>query len=352
MGPLFRNVNVFDLLEHRKADLNAAIERMPVASNADIESLAAPLVKRYLIHVPTLREEERYATEQDVEVEVNTFNFQYGFVPGSVTRQAKEVTIHVPFDGDASLFEVRPQQFNLNSPHGEVVDHELLLAFRFDEGSGDVKQRYNVVITDIKQHLDWLRPSADQLERDLWSIVTPALARRLQQSLAQSQALAALGIPIRTPEKVKHGLSNQSEDAGRAFTSDVFISHAHEDKQDIAAPLANALREHGLGVWYDEFSLSLGDSLRTSIDRGLRESRFGVVILSPNFFEKHWPVQELNGLSTKERQGHKVILPVWHNVTAHQVRSFSPVLADRLGISTSAGLQRVVQAILVAVKAG
>ena len=50
---------------------------------------------------------------------------------------------------------------------------------------------------------------------------------------------------------------------------DVFISHASEDKEAIARPLAEALRSHGLRVWYDEFALRPGNSLRESIDRGL-----------------------------------------------------------------------------------
>ena len=59
---------------------------------------------------------------------------------------------------------------------------------------------------------------------------------------------------------------------------DVFISHTWEDKESLAQPLAEALTEVGLKVWYDEYSLTLGDSLRRSIDRGLAESKYGIVI--------------------------------------------------------------------------
>jgi len=50
---------------------------------------------------------------------------------------------------------------------------------------------------------------------------------------------------------------------------DIFICHASEDKEAIARPLANALKQAGLDVWYDEFTLTLGDSLRRKIDHGL-----------------------------------------------------------------------------------
>ena len=127
---------------------------------------------------------------------------------------------------------------------------------------------------------------------------------------------------------------------------DVFISHGWEDKEDVARPLAEALTAAGLRVWYDEFELTVGDSLGRSIDRGLRDSRYGVVILSPHFFEKEWPQKELDGLSAREIQSVKVILPVWHNVTYDEVLQFSPKLADRLAVRTDKGLAEVVRQLL------
>ncbi len=64
---------------------------------------------------------------------------------------------------------------------------------------------------------------------------------------------------------------------------DLFISHASEDKDEIARPLADQLVEAGLKVWFDEYELTVGDSLRRSIDQGLAQSRFGVVILKRTF---------------------------------------------------------------------
>ena len=115
---------------------------------------------------------------------------------------------------------------------------------------------------------------------------------------------------------------------------DVFISHASEDKEDVARPLAEALEARGLFVWYDEFSLRLGDSLRRSIDRGVARSRFGVVILSPNFFHKNWTQYELDGLVTRAMADEQDILPIWHQVTKQEVIDYSPSLADKLARST------------------
>lgn len=116
---------------------------------------------------------------------------------------------------------------------------------------------------------------------------------------------------------------------------DVFICHASEDKEDIARPLAEALAGRGLSVWFDEFTLRIGSSLRREIDAGLANSRFGVVILSPSFFDKGWSNYELDGLVTREVSGpDQVILPVWHRVTKTEVQGYSPSLADKLARST------------------
>jgi len=130
---------------------------------------------------------------------------------------------------------------------------------------------------------------------------------------------------------------------------DVFISHAWEDKP-FARDLAETLRKKRLKVWYDEFTLSVGDRLRRSIDRGLANSRYGIVILSPYFFAKEWPQKELDGLASRETLGKKIILPVWHNITADQVREYSPTLADRIAVTTDKGLEQVVAELLRAMR--
>lgn len=116
---------------------------------------------------------------------------------------------------------------------------------------------------------------------------------------------------------------------------DAFISHATEDKEDLVRPLAEQLRGAGFQIWYDEFQLRVGDSLRRSIDRGLAASRFGIVVLSPAFFAKNWPQYELDGLVAREQTAGKVILPLWHKVSKNEVLGYSPSLADKLALSTA-----------------
>lgn len=125
----------------------------------------------------------------------------------------------------------------------------------------------------------------------------------------------------------------ESIDNNKEF--DFFISHASEDKDEIVRDLADALKENGFEVWYDEFELKIGDSLRKKIDNGLSKSRFGIVIISPSFVKKNWTEYELNGMVAREMNGHKVILPIWHKISKDEVLKFSPTLADKMALNTS-----------------
>ena len=122
---------------------------------------------------------------------------------------------------------------------------------------------------------------------------------------------------------------------------DAFICHASEDKSEVVLPLAEMLCGKGLQVWVDRFEIKVGDSLRGKIDDGLANSRFGIVILSSAFFAKHWTKKELDGLTALEEDGHKVILPVWHDVGRSEVIQHSPKLAGIFALRTIDGLKDV-----------
>ncbi len=116
---------------------------------------------------------------------------------------------------------------------------------------------------------------------------------------------------------------------------DVFISHASEDKEEVVRPLANALKDRKLNVWYDEFELKIGDSLRQKIDKGVAKSKFGIIILSKNFIKKGWTNYELDGLITRSISNQQILLPIWHNITKQEVIDYSPSIADKVARSTS-----------------
>lgn len=127
-----------------------------------------------------------------------------------------------------------------------------------------------------------------------------------------------------------------------AFDYDLFISHASEDKAGFVRELVGSLERRGLKVWFDDAELQVGDTLTRSIDDGLRQSRFGVVILSRAFFDKNWPRAELDALASREiESGEVVVLPVWLDVDADDVRQYSPLLARKLALRSQDGIEAV-----------
>jgi hypothetical protein len=166
--------------------------------------------------------------------------------------------------------------------------------------------------------------------------VEEAEKRRQREQLSHQRAITS---ELAQQRKLAQQLKDASKSSGRIRAEeeiyDVFISHASEDKEEFVRPLTQELESQGFKVWYDELTLKVGDSLRQSIDRGLAGSRYGVVVLSSAFFSKNWPQYELNGLTAREMDGAKVILPIWHKVSKNEVMQYSPTLADKVALNSS-----------------
>ncbi len=158
---------------------------------------------------------------------------------------------------------------------------------------------------------------------------TQASVRMLPRMLPEIQERPLSEVPSLVRDNIPPPIESGGE------THDVFISHASEDKDALVRPLANALISLGLNVWFDEMTLRIGDSLRQKIDKGLANSRVGLVVLSPSFIKKGWTNYELDGIVTRTVSGEQVLLPIWHDITKQQVVDFSPSLADKVARSTA-----------------
>jgi hypothetical protein len=70
------------------------------------------------------------------------------------------------------------------------------------------------------------------------------------------------------------------------------------------------------------------------------------VVLSSSFFQKNWTQYELDGMTAREMDGRKMILPIWHKVTKNEVLQFSPTLADKIALNTSiSSIEEIAQSI-------
>jgi TIR domain len=116
---------------------------------------------------------------------------------------------------------------------------------------------------------------------------------------------------------------------------DAFISHASEDKDTFVRELSSVLENLHIKVWYDECTLKVGDSLSKSIDEGLIKSNYGIIVISKDFLKKKWTDYEYRSLLSKEENGKKIILPIWHNITTSEIKEFSLYLSDKVALETS-----------------
>lgn len=157
-------------------------------------------------------------------------------------------------------------------------------------------------------------------------------ARALQQRIDDLEALLTEQLEARASATPAF---SPAIPEGEEEAYDVFISHAWEDKEDFVQHLAERCREAGLRVWYDQFALEWGDSIRQKIDAGLASSYFGIAVLSPSFFAKAWTQYELDGLLERAANGAGRLLPVWHKLSKDEVAKHAPSLAGRLALNTS-----------------
>jgi hypothetical protein len=125
---------------------------------------------------------------------------------------------------------------------------------------------------------------------------------------------------------------------------DFFISHASTDKDDVARPLADALRDLGQRVWYDEFTIRLGDDLSRVIEYGTQSSLFGVFVISKAFFGRRWTEAEVRALQDRR------MFVVLHGVDVEELAAFRPEMANRLTISTDVGSTRIAEALVTSIR--
>ncbi len=296
----------------------------------EFEEQAERYVTQHFLEISRARREVRQAVENDV---VRRGLTRSGIHVGQLLQKSGEV---LEKHCDALLTDL----IRLVERHVGIDPHSAEW----------LRQRYSGCVEGLGRGL------GQELEELTKRIGLPAVQKAAADDVGRLTARLASRGRLRIDTALGEAeLNRRRRDPGGDVSAklDVFISHASEDKNAVARPLAEELKRRGFSVWYDEYVLKLGDSLPGEIDRGLANARFGVVILSSHFFAKNWPRRELDGLAAREvRGGRKVILPVWHEVDAGEVEKHSPTLAAKLAVSTSLGLGTVVEKIVEVLESG
>lgn len=122
---------------------------------------------------------------------------------------------------------------------------------------------------------------------------------------------------------------------------DVFLCHAWDDRKEAAKELHDSLEARNVSLWYSEKDVPLGSSLLREIDKGLANSRVGIVLVTPSFLER---VQN-EGIADKELSAllaRDLLVPIVHNTTYEALREVSPLLGSRSGLSTAEDSMEVI----------
>jgi hypothetical protein len=131
----------------------------------------------------------------------------------------------------------------------------------------------------------------------------------------------------------------------------VFISHASEDKDLLAEPIARHLSEMGCLPWLDKEQLVAGDSLTSRIGSALRDCNYAVLVVTHSFLQKSWPRQELRVLLARElNERRSIVIPVLHGVNATDLIDEFQLLLDRLWITSNGNILEVTKQINAALR--
>jgi len=340
---LFRKPSLYGVKEYQQKKMLEEIGQLPSALllNGNTDEIASELAEKYSINVPKLNKSGIRGQQEPVQVDVSRDQTRAIFDRSRpLYMEGTRVVIFVPFEGDAALFEIRPDTFTSVLPMGRVVGQELQFT---KEGVGITKEQLakekDGWLTQIEQYLEWHRKGLGGFNESLKGAALQAIEKRRQKLQADQNLLSDLGVPVGPApgQTIASQVMPSPAAPRRAKTEaaspnpgnfDFFISYAGEDRA-VVAELVPALERKGYAVWWDKGQITIGDRLSQKIDEGLRRSRFGVVIVSRAFIAKRWPDAELRALANRAvNSGHKVVLPVLVGITHNEFAEAYPILGD------------------------
>lgn len=253
-----------------------------------------------------------------VDREINTIEKSIHSIDAKISRKSKEAnTILSKISKEKDIKRIITFQKDLTKKNEEVSKLEKDKSTKSKSLADKQKKKLDFQSKLIKEE----QKERDKAKKEQKEMLT--LQQQITREMENQRMQSLHSFDVLKPQSI-----DQS-------SYDVFVSHASEDKDDFVRDFVKCLKQNGLKVWYDEFTLRVGDSLRRSIDNGLKNSRYGIIVLSEAFFNKEWPQRELDGLFAREINGEKVILPIWHKISKDEVMQFSPIIADMLALNTS-----------------
>ncbi|WP_394252913.1 toll/interleukin-1 receptor domain-containing protein [Arthrobacter pityocampae] len=115
---------------------------------------------------------------------------------------------------------------------------------------------------------------------------------------------------------------------------DLFLCHAWDDRRTSALEFYNILTGLDVKVWFSEKDVPLGTPLMRQIDKGLKNSRAGIVLVTPALLRS----LDAEGIAEKELSvllSSGRVIPIFHDTTHAALVDVSPMLASHAGLATA-----------------
>lgn len=202
-GYLFSSRDLRELLDSRVSALRQEIEQLDQNRllNTSPTDLASYLVEKYSLQAPSLRREDWSATEQETQVDVRhdpnrwiTDRSRPCYVPG------QRIEVEVPIEGEVELMYARASTFSSGPPRAEIRGRSLFLVFQVPHDAQDrnIRQDVDRTLTEIDQHLGWIKSDLNGFNQGLQDSADQAIAARRDRILANQGRVASLGIPFKS----------------------------------------------------------------------------------------------------------------------------------------------------------
>ena len=350
----FRAYNEYDLsqtLEREFEKLTDEVKRRNLDENTE-EELIKELIAQAKVSPLKFQEDEIAVDSEEQMIRSEHFP-NSGFIVRRGESYPKNVyTFYLPFSGDSSLLRCVPNTRILwteeIATEGENVIFQLI---DFRNSTEDLKKERDRVIKFLKDQAVNVNSQVMAHNEKIEGFVRQKIEKEARKRENITNTINELGKPLnkvkKAEEKPRERLEQPTRHEEKQY--DVFISHASEDKEFVDK-LANRLQKEGLEVWYDTFIIDWGNDLRTTIDNGLKNSKYGIVVFSKSFLaKKKWTEYELNGLFARERNRVNVILPLWHDVSRSDVEEYSPSLSDRVALKSD-DLDKIAKEMMTKIK--
>jgi hypothetical protein len=335
---LFSEYDLRAVLENQLRKVNDEV-RAIAESQFDVhtdEYLAASVASRLVVSPIELREDAITVSSREVKVDVSYDPDRHFFEPGPHYVDGVEVTYHLPYGGDKTLFRCQPSQYTLNPPRAIVKDGEL--RFPYDDARRNIavtKKELEQDLSTLKQWVPWVNAQVVEYNASLEQAVRIRVQARRNELQKTKNDLGSLGFPVRNDKPSTRPAATADLPTRRASRRqaarrqyDVALSFAGEDREFVEA-VAQSLKDAGVSVFYDGFeTVDLwGKDLVEHLGKVYSEdSHFVVMFVSRHYAEKAWPTHERQFALSRALKGDKErILPVRMDDT--EIPGLAPTIA-------------------------